>query len=43
VTTMTMPATLDLDGLTLADVRAGGLGDRPVTISDGTPAMGVIA
>jgi len=32
VTTMTVPATLDLDGLTLADVRAGALGERPVTV-----------
>jgi len=29
---MTVPVTLDLDGLTLADVRAGALGERPVTV-----------
>ena len=32
MTTMTTPAALDLDGLTLADVRAGALRDRPVTV-----------
>ncbi|MFL5709405.1 MAG: hypothetical protein ACJ77Y_10515, partial [Chloroflexota bacterium] len=29
---MTKPAALDLDGLTLADVRTGALRDRPVTV-----------
>ena len=29
---MTTPAALDLDGLTLADVREGALRDRPVTV-----------
>jgi UDP-N-acetylmuramoylalanine--D-glutamate ligase len=29
---MTMPAALDLDSLTLADVRGGALRDRPVTV-----------
>jgi len=32
VTTMTPPAALDLDGLTLAGVRDGALRERPVTV-----------